>query len=102
MKNYNLDNTISLRNEIQYLKRKIKSLNEVLNIQEEEIKELRQDKKLVSDFYENECSNRVWVWQSDGYDNSSTMANDLPILIRAYQLRALIKHGEKVAEELQE
>lgn len=94
-------NTQSLATRCKYLERKNASLQEVIALQEKHIQELREDAQLLSDYRADEAINRVWVWQSDGYDNSETMANDLPVLIRAYQLRELLLNGETIAEELQ-
>lgn len=38
-----------------------------------------------------------WYWQGDGHDHPESMANSLPVVIRADDLRALIAAGEPVA-----
>ena len=89
-------NTQSLVNRCEYLERANDNLLEIINSQDAQIKELRLDTKLIQEFRDSSEDNRVWVWQSDGYDNSRTMASDLPVLIRASQLRVLLEKGETV------
>lgn len=90
----------SLHDRCKYLERVIESLKEVISSNDKYIASLRLKLKTQGEFIEKEHEySRLWVWQSDGYDYLRSMANDLPVLIRADDLRYLVENGEFVAEE---
>ncbi len=43
--------------------------------------------KMIQQYHKSD----VWYWQGDGEDHVESMVNDLPVVIRAYELRELIR-----------
>lgn len=95
-------NAQSLANRVNHLESVNKFLNQQIVASQRRIDELQEDARLLADYTDyrhNESrasDNPVWIWQGDGYDNSKSMHSHTPVLIRAYQLRELLEHGEKI------
>jgi hypothetical protein len=76
----------------------IKNLYTHIGELEETLVKLMRDIKLMreyKDFSEGDEDHRIWVWQDDGSDDLPSLVNDSPVLIRADQLRNLLRRGNE-------
>jgi hypothetical protein len=90
----------SLIERSKYVEKVNDNLREIILRNEEYIESLRENYKLLSEVVSKEGHyERLWVFQNDGYDNLNSMVGDLPVLIKAADLRNLIKNGELICEE---
>jgi len=97
----NYPESMLLRN--HYLEKENLSLREIIHTMLDERIDLKIDIKKAHEWMQKDTDEgRVWFWQGDGYDLTRSMVNDLPVLIRADQLRKLLKDGEIIADELKE
>ncbi len=81
------EDTSNLQETIRQLEKTVASLNHAYNELQEERNYLRASIKMIQEFQRKE----VWYWQGDGEDHVESMVNDLPVVIRAYELRELIR-----------
>jgi hypothetical protein len=87
----------SLINRCTYLEKVNRNLRETVIRNDQYIESLREDIKRLNELLEdNETQNRIWVFNNDGYDNIASMCNDLPVLIKACDLRDILLRGETV------
>jgi hypothetical protein len=91
-----VSNSQSLVNRIKYLDQKLLQYQHVIKLQENRLNELTEDAQLLCDLREAESQNVVWIWQGDGEDYPESMVSNLPVLMRAYQLRGLLKDRDCV------
>jgi len=95
----------SLVHRNQYLEREnanLKSFLQDLSANKDEYSnQLRlENKTLMEMLNRQDDDSRIWVYQGDGYDAIRSMSNDLPVLIRAAELRHLITYGETNAPDV--
>jgi hypothetical protein len=87
----------SLINRCNHLEKVNANLREIVISNDAYIESLREDIKRLQELIEdNETYKRTWIFQNDGYDNIGSMCNDLPVLIKACDLREILLKGETV------